>query len=159
MQNLQARDIMSPAVHHVSPQLHLVDLDADLTAHRISGAPVIERGAVVGIVSRSDIESALSRERTRSAAVATWYFDTDHPDAHPASLLDPTDSALESLRKLQVCDVMTREVISVSSVDSVIRVATLMSERRIHRVLVVDDGKLTGIVSALDVVSAVAKTG
>ena len=37
--------------------------------------------------------------------------------------------------------------------------ATLMSERRIHRVLVVDDGKLTGIVSALDVVSAVAKTG
>jgi CBS domain-containing protein len=159
MENVQARDIMSPSVHHVSPRLHLIDLDADLTAHRISGAPVIEHGAVVGIVSRSDIETALSRERSRSAAVATWYFDTDRPDVEPANPLDPTDSALESLRKLQVRDVMTREVISVSSDDSVVRVARVMSERRIHRVLVVDEGKLQGIVSALDVVSAVAKTG
>jgi CBS domain-containing protein len=156
MKDVKARDIMSATVHHVSPQLHLLDLETELSSHRISGAPVVERGKVVGIVSRSDIERALSQERSTSAAAATYYYETDLSAEEGGSSLDPTTSALQSLRKLTVRDVMTREVISVPGDHPVVHLAELMRDRRIHRVLVIEDERLLGIVSSLDIVAAVA---
>jgi CBS domain-containing protein len=158
MQDAKASDVMSESVHGVSPQMTLLDLESDLSSHRISGAPVVEHGKVIGIVSRSDIERRLSAERTRSAAVATFYYETDLPDPEsgPSDATDPTDSALEMLRTLTVRDVMTAEVISVAGATSLIAVAGLMREKRIHRVLVIEDGGLRGIVSSLDIVGLVA---
>jgi len=160
MKDLRVREIMSSSVHEVSPGMTLVDLESELSSRRISGAPVVERGEVVGIVSRSDIESAISRERTRSAAAATYYFETDLPEgAGSAGASDPTGAALESLRTVKVRDVMAKDVISVSGDDSVVRAAELMRDRRIHRVLVIEGGKLQGILSSLDIVAAVANRG
>lgn len=156
MQDVKARDIMSTKVHQVSPQLRLVDLDNELASHRISGAPVVERNRVIGIVSRSDIERVLSQERSKLAAVATFYYETDPATSEDPRTVDPTGSALESLRTLTVRDIMTTEVISVPGDDSVVRIAEVMRDRRIHRVLVIEDDALLGIVTSLDVVAAVA---
>jgi CBS domain-containing protein len=155
MNSIRARDIMSKNVHHVSPRMHLIDLENDLSSHRISGAPVVDHGKVIGIVSRSDIDAVLSRERTRSAALGTFYGAVDDP---PGDSPDPTSVALESLRTLAVQDIMTKNVISVAPDDSMIDVARLMSERRIHRVLVTESGELRGIIAALDIVEAVAES-
>jgi len=158
MQEVKAREIMSKAVHQVSPKLHLVDLENQLSEQRISGAPVVEGGRVIGIVSRSDIDRALSRERVKTAAAATFYQPADLAEEQIAgSSVDPTGSALESLRTLTVRDVMTQEVISVKGNDSVVEVARLMESRRIHRVLVIEGGCLLGIVSALDIARLVAR--
>ncbi len=158
MRDLKARDIMSKQVHQVSPQLHLVDLENELSSYRIGGAPVVERGRLVGIVSRSDIDRALSQERSRSAASAAYDYEVDGPDLEePAERPDPTRSALESLRTMTVRDIMTREVISVAPDDSIVEVARCMSGKRIHRVLVVEEGKPVGIVTSLDIVDAVAR--
>jgi CBS domain-containing protein len=160
MKDIRARDIMSTGIHHVSPQLHLIDLERELSSHRISGAPVLERGKVVGIVSRSDIDEAIARERTKAAAVATYHYQTDFPgDEGPRSAPDPTGSALESLRTLTVRDIMTSAVISVSADQPIVEVAELMRSKRIHRVLVITDGRLLGIVTSLDIVAAVADRG
>jgi CBS domain-containing protein len=51
---------------------------------------------------------------------------------------------------------MTREVISVSEDDPIPRVAELMRSKRIHRVLVMEQGRLLGLISSLDIVSVVA---
>ncbi len=153
MNDVKARDIMSEAVHQVSPRMNLIDLEHDLSAQRISGAPVVEQGKVVGIVSRSDIDRVLAQERARSAAAATFYGGGEGPGDAP----DPTGAALEALRTLCVQDVMTKDVISVAPDDPVAAVARLMRDRRIHRVLVVDDGQLCGIVTALDIVGVVAE--
>lgn len=154
MNDLRARDVMSTGVHHVSPRLGLIDLENELSSQRISGAPVVERNEVVGVVSRSDIARALSRERSKSAAAAAYYFETD-ASADEGSI-DPTDGALQSLRKLTVRDVMTPEVISVAGDHSVVSVAELMRSKRVHRVLVIEGGSLLGIVTSLDIVGAVA---
>ena len=64
MKDVKARDIMSKAVHHVSPQLHLVDLESELSSHRISGAPVVnENGEVVGVITIRDLLSDERDER------------------------------------------------------------------------------------------------
>ena len=157
MKDVKARDIMSKKVHCVSPDLSLIDLERELSSHRISGAPVVERGNVIGIVSRSDIDRHLSVEETRIAAAATYFYragvdDTDDQE----SPVDPPASALESMRKTRVREVMTPEVISVAGDDSIHVVAGVMSSRRIHRVLVIEGGDLLGLVSSLDIVGTVA---
>jgi CBS domain-containing protein len=156
MRDVKVSEVMATGVHHVSPRLGVLDLEQELAAQRISGAPVLDRaGKVVGIVSRSDLDKALTRERSRAAAIASYYVETD-PEAFDPKTPDPTGAALERVRELAVQDIMTREVISVSPDDAITHAAEVMRSRRIHRVLVIEDGALVGLLSSLDIVGAVA---
>lgn len=58
---------------------------------------------------------------------------------------------------LTVADLMSREVIAVDEEMSASDIAALLTRRRIKRVPVVREGKLTGIVSRGDIVRAVAE--
>ena len=58
---------------------------------------------------------------------------------------------------LRVADIMSHEVIFVSEETSVSEIAMLLTDRKIKRVPVVNDGKLVGIVSRADIVHAVAE--
>jgi CBS domain-containing protein len=157
MKNVRARDVMVREVFTVSPDLVLLELERELAAHRITGAPVLDHGRLVGIVSRADIDARLFREQSRSAATALFYqqSDLDGPTAPEPS--DPGATALESLRQLRVRDVMTRELLAVAPEATLPEVACVMRDRRIHRVLVLEAGRLVGIVSSFDVVRAVAE--
>ncbi|MBS2018324.1 MAG: CBS domain-containing protein [Deltaproteobacteria bacterium] len=51
---------------------------------------------------------------------------------------------------------MTKVTVSLRASDSVLRAAQVMAEKKIHRLVVVDDGgRLVGIVSPLDILEAV----
>ena len=158
MQGIHVADVMAKDVRHVSPTLPVLELDRQLAAYRISGAPVTDRdGRVVGIVSRSDIERALAQERTKAAAVASYYVEVDPADELAAlDAKDPTHAAFESLRDMTVEDIMSREVLSVAPDAPLAVAAGIMKERRIHRLLVLENDSLVGIMSALDIVGAVA---
>jgi CBS domain-containing protein len=54
----------------------------------------------------------------------------------------------------RIADIMTAPVLSCRSADSLDSVATTMTERRIRHLPVIDDGRLTGIVTIGDVVSS-----
>ncbi len=56
-----------------------------------------------------------------------------------------------------VAEVMTGRMFSLSPDLNVVEAARLMTNRRIHRVIIVEDGNLEGIVSAMDFVRAVAE--
>lgn len=58
-----------------------------------------------------------------------------------------------------VAEAMTPSVWSMTSATPVQQAARLMFDNRIHRVLIVDDGMLIGIVSAIDIVRSVAERG
>ena len=58
---------------------------------------------------------------------------------------------------LRVADIMSHEVIFVDEETSVSEIAMLLTERKIKRVPIVNDGKLVGIVSRADIVHAVAE--
>ncbi len=158
MQGIRVSDVMAEDVRHVAPNLPVLELDRQLAAYRISGAPVTDRdGRVVGIVSRSDIERALAQERTKAAAVASYYVEVDPTDELAAlDSQDPTHAAFESIREMTVDDIMSRDVLSVAPGAALVEAARVMKDRRIHRLLVLEDGSLVGIVSALDIVGAVA---
>ncbi len=58
---------------------------------------------------------------------------------------------------LCVADIMCRELIAVAEETPVGEIASMLTERRIKRVPVVQNGKLVGIVSRADIVNAVAQ--
>jgi len=57
---------------------------------------------------------------------------------------------------LRVADIMTHSLITVEEETSIEEVAALLSQRKIKRVPVVENGRLVGIVSRADIVHAVA---
>jgi len=51
---------------------------------------------------------------------------------------------------MKVRDIMTRSIISVSPTQPLSEAADLMLEKKIHRLLVIEDNKLVGVISATD---------
>lgn len=128
---LRLKDIMSREVHTFTRETTIGEALQKLSASRISGAPVLSGGKVCGIISVADIVGVIANAADGAAA--------------------ENESA--------VGDVMTGDVISLRSDAPVRSAASLMREKRIHRVFVIDDGELRGVVSALDVARAVSDVG
>lgn len=150
---LCARDIMVKEVFCVTSCMSLVDMDSAFLQRRISGAPVVDGGKLRGVVSRADISRKLSE--TLQSAVP--------PGAPRGSLMDlmtaasrSVKPAFERVRELCVGDIMVQNVVTVTPETPVVEVASVMTENRIHRVLVVEDGQLVGLISALDMVKVLA---
>jgi CBS domain-containing protein len=61
------------------------------------------------------------------------------------------------MERLRVRDVMIQDVLTVPPDLPVAKAAQLLIERRIHRLPVVENGKLVGIVSSLDFTRIVAE--
>ncbi len=58
---------------------------------------------------------------------------------------------------LCVADIMSHNIVAISEETPVSEIAALLTERKIKRVPVVQNGKLVGIVSRADIVHAVAQ--
>jgi CBS domain-containing protein len=54
-----ARDVMATKVQTVASGMSVGELERELIARRVSGFPVVDDEALVGVVSRSDIVRAI----------------------------------------------------------------------------------------------------
>lgn len=156
--DLRVRDIMrtTPLVS-VTPDTTLAELERTLIEHNVSGAPVIERGKLVGVVSRSDVVRQISLGRTLAEIGVDYYHDLTGISVAPQGVTDDAELAgriiADRLESTRVRDVMSLRVIAVEPGDPISEAARLMLEHGIHRVLVLDDGAPVGLVSSLDLVA------
>jgi CBS domain-containing protein len=133
-----------PVSRYMTTDVEVVTADASLTevARRlsdrgISAVPVVgANGGIVGVVSRSDLLAAGRFEAT----------------AHRGRL------ALQ-LPELRAIDLVSRRPHLCTSSTTLRQAGREMREYRIHRLFVVDDGKLNGVISTLDLVAAVRDEG
>jgi CBS domain-containing protein len=149
---LRARDVMQANVLAVPPELTLAALEDFLLSKRISGAPVVEEGKVIGIVSRSDVVRCLSLERSLSGLIADGLASPEEP---ATSVRLPTDVE-ERLTAHTVRDAMVVDPVVVPPDAPIADVARLLHERHIHRVLVTEGATLRGVISTLDLVRLIA---
>jgi CBS domain-containing protein len=149
---LRARDVMQANVLAVPPELTLAALEDFLLSKRISGAPVVEDGKVIGIVSRSDVVRCLSLERSLSGLIADGLASREEP---ASSVRLPTDVE-ERLTAHTVRDAMVVDPVVVPPDAPIADVARLLHERHIHRVLVTEGATLRGVISTLDLVRLIA---
>jgi CBS domain-containing protein len=130
---LRLRDIMSPDVLTIPRDTTIREALEKLSTARMSGAPVVFDGKVIGVISVADIVGVIAQA----------------PEAESAAT-----SGTKTVGKA-----MTGEVFSLPPDAPVRKAASMMREKRIHRVLVMSDDQLEGIVSALDVARAVSDVG
>jgi len=150
---------MSTQVHCVSPDLGLVDLERAFLEQQVSGFPVVQDDRLVGIVSRSDVVRQLCVEESRAELLSDYYVDLSGFSEPLESLQQLGRRVGARVETLTVEDVMIREIVSVAPDTPLRELAALLVDRHIHRVPVVADGRLVGLVSSLDLVRLVAERG
>ena len=138
---LLVRNWMTEKLVTLSPEASVAEALTLCRERRIRHIPILEGGHLVGIVTDRDLR-----------------------DASPA-LVDPERAS--ALQKIQVRDVMTRDVITTNPEDSIENAAQVMYEHKIQSLPVVTDGpmvdegsavaeeeELLGIVTSSDVMRA-----
>jgi CBS domain-containing protein len=121
----KAGEIMQRRLLTLSPDTDLATAIRSLLAEGHSGAPVVDSsGRLVGVLSEHDCVSVLAQ-----AAADKW----------------PLGSVGAS---------MTKEVETVSPVDDVFALATRFCQGHHRRLIVVEEGKLVGLISRRDLLRA-----
>ena len=93
-----------------------------------------------------------SRGRIRDDVV----LDSDyHSQLATEGAWDLDDFDAEKQADVMVRDIMSKAVITASSTTPIAELAEIMYSRHIHRIVIVDEGRLAGIVSTLDILKAV----
>lgn len=155
---LTARDVMRSEVQSVDPEMTLPELERAFMEKGMSGFPVVVgRDELVGIISRSDVVRHLTVERSRAEMLSDYYRDGGMGGI-PAETLESIGQQVGArIERVPVKEVMLRAVVTASPEEPLRDVANKLVEHQIHRVPVVDEGRLIGIITSLDIVRVVAE--
>ena len=145
---MQARDVMVSPVITVGKSATVRDVAKILLEKRISAVPVVDdAGKVVGIVTEGDL---IHRAEAGTERPYSWWAHFLAGDATIAA-----DYAKSHARRVE--DVMTTDVITATPEMPLHEIATLLEERHIKRVPIVNkEENLVGIVSRRNLIQVVA---
>ena len=116
----------------VTPDVSIPDALAVMEEHVVRHLPVVDAGAVVGVISRNDIAAASpSKATTLSAQEATYL-----------------------ISKLRVAKVMSRPAVVISPDALLEEAATVLRDGKIEMLPVVADGALVGVITESDILDA-----
>jgi len=144
--DLIASDVMTREVLVVQQEMDLRTAAQILSRGRVTGAPVVDRsGRCVGVLSATDFvhwteDLRQQRSRTTECVCADW------------QMVCPADLPPEAVAKY-----MTANPVTATTTTPVAALARMMVDAHIHRVIIVDEeDRPVGIVSATDILAAVA---
>ncbi len=130
MKNLLVRDWMIKDVITVEPKTPMLEAHQIMRARNIRRVPVVKRGKVVGIVTRSDVREASPSDATTLNVWEMNYL----------------------LAKLKVKEIMTKDVITIHPEETLKAAAEKMYEKKIGALPVVDGkNNLVGILTESDI--------
>lgn len=135
---ITVRDIMTPDVLTLAPDTSIREAAEIFSTERMGGAPVVEHGRLVGMLTAQDLLDFIASLPAEEAEVRA---------RGERGVLD--DHVVE--------EAMTRAPLrTLAPATKVDRAAAIMREERVHRLPVVEGDRLVGIVSTVDIVRAVA---
>ena len=151
MKDLTAADIMQPNVVTIKEDASVRELAELLSKKKISGAPVVDdQNRVVGIVSEGDLV-------LQDAEIHFPHYIELLGNIVYLESVKKYEDRLRKVAAASVSEIMTTDVISVQKDTSVHEVATLMTDKKVNRLPVLDGNILVGIVTRADLVRAVSK--
>ena len=135
---LKLRDIMTKDVLTVPPDLSIREAAEIFSTERLGGAPVVRLGRILGMLSASDLLDFIAS------------LPEEPDEAHGGT-------AHGILEMHTVEEAMTRgPVRALTPDDTVALAAEVMKRERLHRLPIVERDRLVGIVSTVDLVTAIA---
>ncbi|MBE0479762.1 MAG: CBS domain-containing protein [Dehalococcoidia bacterium] len=121
-------DVMTTSIITIPSSTSLADARRIMEAHKIRRLPVVDRGRLVGIVTRDGLD------RAGPSQLSSFSI-------HEISRL---------LNKITVREVMVKELVTVTPDATVEEAVTLAQEKKVGALLVVDDSRLVGIATTND---------
>jgi CBS domain-containing protein len=157
MIKLLAKDIMNPHLLSVGMEWSIEQLADYLIENHISGAPVIsESGKLLGVVSMTDIvryrSMPLTDDRDRPDDPHDYYIHCPERRYSPAEI---ESFSIEAESLVTVRDIMTPTTFNVDEDTTLQEVADAMLRGGIHRVFVTRDEVPVGIITTMDILSAI----
>lgn len=153
MAEFTARDIMTPDPVTVERGLSVTEAARLMVDRRIGALPVLEEGALVGIVTEGDLIM-----RDVKVEFPTYLHLLDGFIMYPPATAR-FESELKKAVGATVADVMSADPVTVQADTPVADVATLMVDRDVSRVPVLEGDVLVGIVSKSDIVRSLILEG
>ncbi|MFA6587876.1 MAG: CBS domain-containing protein [Patescibacteria group bacterium] len=137
---MRIRDVMTHKVLSLKPDQDVQSAIKFFEVHDISGAPVVEKGKVVGVLSEKDIFRALYPSIMEFYNSPELWLEESELEENAKSIL-----------KKAVKDFMSKDIICAPPDTPIMQAGSMMLAHRIHRIIVEDGGKLVGIVTRAEI--------
>ncbi len=142
--------IMRRNAPFAAPEDSIATVARLLVEHRLPGLPVVENGELIGIITEVDL---IVRQADVEVPTPVPFFDA-------IFIADAGPDFDEELRRVLAVDarhLMTAPVVSVRSSATLSEIATLMVDRNVNPLPVLDDQlQLIGLVSRADLVRVIS---
>lgn len=143
---LTAADIMTTKVITVRPETTVGELAELLAAHGIGGAPVIgDDDELLGVVTESDL---IDQKKKIHIPTVITILDS-------VIYLENPDKMEKEVRKMAgstVADIYTTDVVWVRKETQIDEIATIMAEKHIHTLPVMENERLVGVIGKRDII-------
>lgn len=143
---MKVMDVMQTNVITIRTDMEIKEIARTLYDNRISGVPVVDiDGNLVGVVSEGDLLHKEANPQIPGVVGilgALIYYNG----------VKQYDSDLKKLIALQASEIMTSDVITINKEASIEKAASLMVSKKIKRLPVIEDGKIIGIISRMDII-------
>jgi CBS domain-containing protein len=153
LRDFPVRDLMVSDVVTFAPDQNVQDAMRVLVGRSIGGAPVVDDdGRVVGVLSMADL--IVEEARLHFPTIVNFFGVNVALPWHDRELDESVSKALGEY----VHEVMTDKPATIASDATIEDVATLMHDKQVSRVPVVDDeGRLAGLITRSDILRAVVR--
>ena len=146
MNDEKVADVMTHLVVTLRPDDTIPDAANCLLTNRISGAPVVDGGRLVGVVSEADLVKAFTPESSRGSLPTPLLFLLVRGIPRPKA------------RYTTVGEVMSKEVITIGPNNSIWEAARTIDRHGVRRLPVVDgDNYVVGVLARSDLVRAMTR--
>lgn len=143
---LNASDIMSTDVITVKKETDLSELADILYKHHINGVPVVDdEGLLIGIICESDL---IRKDKKLHIPTVVTLFDAVFYLESPKKI----EKEIERISATTVGDLYTKDVITVDEKTPIDEIATLMTQKKIYTIPVMDGKRIVGIIGKADVI-------
>ncbi len=143
---LTARDIMNREVITVTDESTVKELARILSLHQISGVPVVDNsGKMIGVVTESDL--IYQTKKVHIPTVIT-ILDSVFYLENPEKMGDE----MKKMAGVKVKDILTSVPVTVTEETRLDEIATIMAEKNVHTLPVVNGDTLVGIIGKKDII-------
>mgnify|MGYP001031588424 FL=1 len=143
---LNASDIMTTGVITVKKDTSLQDLARILYDNHINGVPVVDdKDRLIGIICESDL---IRKDKKLHIPTVVSVFDAVFYLESPKKL----EKEIERINATQVEDLYTKDVLTIDEKTEIDEIATIMTQKKIYTIPVVDGDRVVGIIGKSDLI-------
>jgi CBS-domain-containing membrane protein len=143
---LNASDIMTTKVITVKKETSLQDLARILYDNHINGVPVVDdEDRLIGIICESDL---IRKDKKLHIPTVVSVFDAVFYLESPKKL----EKEIERINATQVEDLYTKDVLTIDEKTEIDEIATIMTQKKIYTIPVVDGDRVVGIIGKSDLI-------